>query len=69
MRNDIRPGRGLSDEFLRGCAEYIGVPWLLLQIVVGRITVADAQALDAFAGSTLSKAFDVARACVTQTAA
>ena len=65
----IRDGKSVSDEFLRACATYLNVPSLLLQRVVGKITVADAKALDAFTGSTLCNAFETARRYATQSAA
>lgn len=65
----IREGKSVSDEFLRACGKYLEVPSLLLQMVVGKITVADAEALDAFTGSTLCNAFETARRYATQTGA
>ena len=69
LRTGIRDGKSVSDEFLRACATYLNVPSLLLQMVVGKITVADAEALDAFTGSTLCNAFETARRYATQSAA
>lgn len=65
----IRDEKSVSDEFLRACGSYLNVPSLLLQIVVGKITIADAEALDAYTGSTLCNAFEKARRYVTQSAA
>ena len=67
MEKGIREGKSVSDEFLRSCGEYLEVPSLLLQMMVGKITVADAEALDAFTGSTLCNTFEKARRYATQT--
>lgn len=64
----IREEKSVSDEFLRACGDYLEVPSLLLQMLVGKITVADAEALDAFTGSTLCIAFETARRYSTQSA-
>lgn len=66
VETGIRESKSLSDDFVRACAKYLDVPNLLMQMVVGKITMADAEALDAFTGSTLYKAIEAARRYATQ---
>ena len=61
VENGLRKKSSLSDDFVRACAQYLDVPYLVALILAGRIVTEDALALDKFAGTSMAGAFDFVR--------
>ena len=58
IETEFRKPSSISDELARKCAQYLGVPFLVVHILSGRISKQDAESFDTFAGTTLAEAFD-----------
>jgi transcriptional regulator with XRE-family HTH domain len=58
IETEFRKPSSISDELARKCAQYLGVPFLAVHILSGRISKQDAESFDAFAGTSLAEAFD-----------
>ena len=58
IETGFRKPSSVSDEFARVCADYLGLPFLAVLILSGRISRQDAAAFDAFAGTAMAEAFN-----------
>lgn len=62
IQNGRRDGKKLSDDFTRGCADYLNVPWWLVEIFAGKVTLAsEAIEFEAKTGTSLVQAFETAK--------
>ena len=61
IETGVRKPSSVSDDFARICADYLGLPFVAVLILSGRISRQDIEVFDAFAGTSLADAFNVLR--------
>ncbi|TAH11103.1 MAG: hypothetical protein EAZ11_10410 [Curvibacter sp.] len=60
-----RHANTLSDEFFRACSSYLEIPYLLVQIIAGRISEQDLLALGSFAEIDVANILKAAKTYTT----
>lgn len=61
IETGVRKPSSISDDLARVCSGYLGLPFVAVLILSGRISKQDAAVFDAFAGTSLAEAFNVLR--------
>lgn len=62
----IREPNLIGDDFARECARYLGLPFVAVLILSGRMTFEDCGEMDGFSGTALVAALDVVRNFVVE---